>query len=793
MSLGTLGVLFGAAILRIAIDAPGRYEVPADAVKGAGLDLAACDLYGGGATETAVPILERKDGGFEFLGAGRARHSKRTAFVLRPRPAGAPATRAGDAAALLAAPPEGYFRVERNEVYDAVTTQDRTGLDPFGYGDGRCDYFYFAKPQAALEVKLAFPAGSGAGAGAGTGTGTLLRLCMQGDRRAGASNGVDLVWNGTRLKGTLRWSGPKAFVGEVEIDPKSLKSEGNTLRLEARDGRVRLAWVELAGPGAGAAAANGGAARRPLAVEKATPEDLTAGGADWLAIAVAGCADALAPLAAHRESQGLKAKVVRLEDVFDGFSAGNFDPRAIRRFLERAAAAWKPAPRYVLLVGDAGYDVDWLRPAGLSLPTALVDTYDNGASGSDNWFVAFAGDRVLPDLAIGRFPVSEPAAVKQLVERTIAHETRSPYGPWRRKLSFVAGVGRFGDVIDRAIEDLALRIFNDYIPQGYELNMTYANAGSPYLYVPSKITDKVIERLNEGAALLNYTGHGGRAGFDDLDWQRKKYPIFESTDVPRVKCGERRPVVFITACWTGCFDYPAEESVGEQLFEHAGGAAAVFASSRVSHPYANAVLSKELVASLFGAEGPKRLGDVVVEAKRLMMTAKDEYRTLIAQNALMFLADPILMARLLQDDAHLYSLLGDPALLMPFPKGKIALEAVGQAIAGKPLTVKGKTDGLADGKAVVTFEIQRKQIRGDLEPLELDKPGYEKRVAKNYEIANEKVVARKEVKVAGGAFEAVLELPDDLLYTKHYVKAYAWNDGGDALGSVEVTVTDEPE
>src|SRR5438309_1424432 len=40
-----LGILLG-AILRIVVDASGPYEVPADAVKGAGLELSRCDLYG---------------------------------------------------------------------------------------------------------------------------------------------------------------------------------------------------------------------------------------------------------------------------------------------------------------------------------------------------------------------------------------------------------------------------------------------------------------------------------------------------------------------------------------------------------------------------------------------------------------------------------------------------------------------------------------------------------------------------------------------------------------------------
>jgi hypothetical protein len=178
-----------------------------------------------------------------------------------------------------------------------------------------------------------------------------------------------------------------------------------------------------------------------------------------------------------------------------------------------------------------------------------------------------------------------------------------------------------------------------------------------------------------------------------------------------------------------------------------------------------------------------------------MQEGKDQYRDTIATFGLMFLGDPLLLIRLLKDDIQLYNLLGDPALALPFPRGAIALEAKGQAVPGKKLTVRGHTDDLKDGKAIVTFEIERKRIRGEIAAVDPEKPGAEKTIAKNYQMANDKVVARVETKVEGGAFEATLALPKDLdlVYPKHYVKAYAWNGGADAAGSLEVDVTDGSE
>jgi hypothetical protein len=773
--------LIAATILRITVDAPGPVEVPAAAVRDAGLALSACDLYGG-ATETAIPIAE-KEGGFAFLAPVPTRHARRADFVLRPRPEGAaPARAVPDAEGTLEAPP-GYYVVERNDFYDPLETSDRTCLVPSGYG-GEVDYFYFGKPAPSQEHRIDLPPASLPKEGT-----VALLVRLQGERRAAASNGCEVSWNGKRLGGTLRWAGPRARDFRLEVDAKAVKPSGNTIRIDARDGKIRLDRVSL-----DLARAPLAPARRPARLEAVAPEDLLSGGADWVAVSVDACKDALAPLAAHREAQGLKTRVVRLRDVLDTFSAGNVDPRALRRFVERTQAAWSPRPRFLLLVGDAARDREHPDEGREALPAALVDTAENGASATDNWYVSFDAGRSIPSVAVGRFPVSSAEEAKRLVEKTIAYETRAPMGPWRRKLSFVAGEGRFGEAIDKAIEDLAIRIFNDYVPQAFEMNMTYASMASPYLWPPSALTDKVLERINEGAALLNYTGHGATWGFDDLRFQGKRYPLFRSEDVAKVKCGERRPLVFITACWTGCFDDPEDEPVGERLFEAPGGAAAVLAGSRVTHPFSNAVLSKELVAGLFGdgANG-RRLGEAILDVKRRMLEAKDEYRDAINGYGILFLADPLLIVRLLQDDNQLYNLLGDPALVPAFPKGKVTLEARGPAVAGGKLKVAGKAEGVESGKALVSFEIQRKDIRGELATVELERPGFEKRIKKNYEVANEKSVARVEAKVAGGAFEAELSLPDDLLYVKHVVKAYAWSERADAAGSLEVEVTDGEE
>jgi hypothetical protein len=772
LALAPAGALARGA-LRITIDSPGVYRVPAEEVKRAGLDLAACDLFV--STSTAVPIVEEKDGGLEFFGDPRpARHTRERSYVLRPREAGAAPVRA----ARVEAP--GEIVVERNAFYDPLDTDERGVLGSFG--EPR-DYFFFGKPDPVQTYSSDLPALGGEGAE------VELTLTLQGERRSGAANEVAVSWNGKRVgPESFRWNGPQPFEAKAALRRDRFSAGGNELKLEVKAGRVLLDRVAV-----GAPARSARAARAPKEIVAIDPPDLAAGGAEWVAITTASLAPEVERLAQYRAAHGLAARVVRLQDVFDAFSGGTFDPAAIRTFLETAAARWEPRPRYVLLCGDASYDVDWYFPRGETMPAALVDTFDNGASASDDWFVAFGADRALPAIAIGRFPARTREQCRAMVDRTIRYETAIPPGPWRRRLSFVAGEGRFGPTVDKAIEDLAVRIFNEYIPYTFDLDMTYASATSPYLYIPSRLTDKVIERLNEGCALLSYTGHGARDGFDDMRYRGKRYELFRSDDVSKVKCGAHPPIVFITACWTGCFDYPEEQPVGELLFDSPDGPVAVVAASRVSHPFANAVFSKELVAGLFGPKTRgKRLGDSLVETKRLLVEGNDQYRQMINGYGALFLQDPMLLQRLLADNMHLYSLFGDPALAPAFPRDDIEISC-GKAVPGKKLEVKGEVGSVKEGKAIVTFEVARAKILGKLEKVDLAAKDAEKKIAKNYELANDKVIAKAEVAVKGGAFAATLPIPADLLPFKYYVKAFAWSKTADAGGSAEVALDFDEE
>ena len=103
----------------------------------------------------------------------------------------------------------------------------------------------------------------------------------------------------------------------------------------------------------------------------------------------------MAPLVAHRASQGHQAALISIDDVYDEFSFGERSPHALKDFLARARTTWTVAPRYVVLAGDATFDPRDYPGFGFGdfVPTSLVDmTEMELETASDDWFVDGNGE-----------------------------------------------------------------------------------------------------------------------------------------------------------------------------------------------------------------------------------------------------------------------------------------------------------------------------------------------------------------------------------------------------------------
>ncbi len=342
--------------------------------------------------------------------------------------------------------------------------------------------------------------------------------------------------------------------------------------------------------------------------------------ADYIVITHPTFTSFIQPLVEFRRSQGLTATVVEIQDIYDEFSDGLFNPLAIQKFLRYAYTSWQPpAPTYVVLVGDAHYDYknatveryrrDETFRGTYNLYPIFVPTYHgwapaSGETAMDQRFVNISGDDALPDMLIGRLSVQTPEALATMVEKIINYERNLKTGPWQGTLIQVAddNTDNPGDGI---FEISRNELIQEVIPVGYNTREIYLRK----LKSPALTGARIRSALNQGAIAIEYAGHGGSQTWADES-------IFRSEDVVALR-NRHLPFVITTTCLNGQFDKPQQAGnfcLSEQFLLGEHGAIAALSATRLTYGSANAEFDRDLFKSLFGQK-PATVGKIVGEAK----------------------------------------------------------------------------------------------------------------------------------------------------------------------------------
>jgi len=367
--------------------------------------------------------------------------------------------------------------------------------------------------------------------------------------------------------------------------------------------------------------ATSGAALLTPAEVRPAPPPLTAPskGADYVVIAHPSVREAVMPLVEWRAAQGLRTAVVTTEQVYDRFSHGLPDPAALRELLRWTQREWAPpAPRFVLLAGDASYDPrDRLDgPFKNLVPTYLLPTQYVGQTASDDWFADLDEDG-LPDLAIGRLPAQNPEQMRTMVAKILAYEQDAPAGDWRRRLLFVADDD---DPLFAAInDDLA-----DAMPPGYRAERIIMGRDADP-------RTALLAALEEGVSVVNYVGHGAINVW-------AKEGLLRAEDIKVLHQNGRLPLVINWACLSGYFHHPRAESLGEALLLAEGkGAIAALVPSGETMAADQKLLADALFSHLFTEP---TVGEAIMRAKQELDPNRPGLRDVVATFVL--LGDPAL-------------------------------------------------------------------------------------------------------------------------------------------------------
>ncbi len=485
-------------------------------------------------------------------------------------------------------------------------------------------------------------------------------------------------------------------------------------------------------------------------------------------------------LADVRRGQGLNVAVASVQEVYNEFSGGVADMRAVRdyfKFLYDRAPTDAQRIRYGLLFGDGHFDYrglsadeglhNWILPYETPESLREIDTY-----ASDDYFGILDDDEGVwsdgarserADVAIGRLPVQSTADARAVLDKMARYENPATFGDWRTRYLFIADDGptpsdnnqdlhvQNADFVAELVKSLSDQVV---IQKVY--GPSYERVFQTKTRLPGARSD-ILRAIDNGILAFNYSGHGGTEVLADEE-------IFTREDAASLTNLDRLPVFVTATCSFGRWDMQELQSAAEVLVNNPkGGAVAMFTTIRVvttsSDTYRlNVGVNRYLNLGLFtpGPDGlPPRLGDAMLRLKQSPIGS-----------------DP---------NSRKFNLLGDPSLRF----GLAPLEVRVDEVAGVALndssvapiraldrvTVKGRvtrqdgTTAVFDGR--VNLSVYDSERRVAL-PYVLYMPT-------SYYLQRNALIWRGSVPVRAGAYEATFVVPKDISYANApgFVSAYA--------------------
>jgi hypothetical protein len=345
-------------------------------------------------------------------------------------------------------------------------------------------------------------------------------------------------------------------------------------------------------------------------VSAATPDLLIVTPAAW-----ATEANRLAGIRNSRD--GLDVLVVTTDQIYNEYASGRPDITAIRDFVRQLYQKVPGKLKYLLLFGDATYDYrNLLQNQSRAQHAAWVPVYESRESlnpvytySSDDYFgfmeanegdwnETTAGDHTV-DIGIGRLPVKSVEEAKIVVDKLIRYE--SSFGLWKNLVRFVADDGD-GNIHQRHADQLAnliqgrmfpARSFIDEVPQ------TTTDAGQK---APA-INKAIRNAIDNGALILNYTGHGGTSG-----WAEEQ--VLTLADMLSSRGMDNLPLLITATCDFGRYDDPGVVSGAElMVLSPKGASVGAISTTRPVYSSTNFALNKAFYEALLNAKPGERLGD----------------------------------------------------------------------------------------------------------------------------------------------------------------------------------------
>lgn len=501
----------------------------------------------------------------------------------------------------------------------------------------------------------------------------------------------------------------------------------------------------------------------------------------------------------HENRDSLSTVVVTPQQIYNEFSSGAPSASGIRDFVkmfyDRAASA-DEMPQYLLLFGDGSYN----NKKQFANNTNLIPTYQSDNSTvptssyvSDDFYGLLDDNEGVwnfdaVDIGIGRFPVKNKSEAQTAVNKIISYtktgfapttgsestctnqSSSSPFGSWRNTICFI-GDDEDGGIHTSQADQQATLVDTTY--ESFDIDKIYLDAyqqeatpgGNRY----PGVVDAINKRVEKGCLIMNYTGHGGEVG---LAHER----VIEVSQINKWSNANNLFLFFTATCEFSRYDDPDRTSAGEYAFLNAnGGAIALFSTVRLVFASPNFLLNRDFYTAAFEPINGRmpRLGDLYEFVKN-----RPGGNSVNSRN---------------------FTLLGDPALTLAYPKYSIVTDTVNSNL------VTGQSSDTLKALSIVTVSghLNDKSgnllssYNGTLYPTVYDKPqsittlSNDGSASPPYTFKLQKNVLYKgKVSVTNGRYSFSFIVPKDIAYQYGIgrISYYAENGTEDAQGNYEKIV-----
>lgn len=375
----------------------------------------------------------------------------------------------------------------------------------------------------------------------------------------------------------------------------------------------------------------------------------------------------------HETKDGLRVIIIPADELYNEFSSGTTEANAYRRYLKMLydrAETEEDMPKYLLLMGDGAWDNRMLSTAWQNEnPDDFLLCYESDNSYSrtdcfvsDDYFCILddneGGDLLhidKADVAVGRFPVRTTEQATIMVDKVEQYLNNTQAGAWQ---NIVCVLGDDGNENQHMKDAHAVASLAEQLQPSLQVKRVMWDAyprittatGNRY----PDVTRLLLQQMNSGALIMNYSGHGGPTAFSH------EYVLtiqdFENT------ISAHLPLWVTASCDIMPFD-GQEDNIGEAaLLNGKGGAIAFFGTTRTVYQSYNRLMNLAFTSHVLSIKDqrPLPIGEAVRLAKNeLIQTGSDQ------------------TANKLQ-----YTLLGDPALSLALPTHPVVIESIDD----KPVT-----------------------------------------------------------------------------------------------------------